>query len=96
MIVLTKLLTLFFWLGVAALLLFINRIARFYQMTTGVRSYYRFFLVPVFFFLAGMGRYLVVERGFAGDVLGDTLFFLGAVSLSFTGYVLLRLMTGGR
>lgn len=96
MTLLTKLLTLFVWVGVAALLWLINRIARFYQVTTGVHSYYRAFLVPMFFFLAGMGRYLVIYNGFAGDVLGDTLFFLGAVSLSLMSYLLLKLMTGGR
>jgi hypothetical protein len=43
-----------------------------------------------------MARYLVVEAGFAGDVLGDLLFFLGGVSLSLVGYFLFRLMMGGR
>jgi hypothetical protein len=96
MTILTKLLTLFFWFGVVALILLLNRIARFYQMTTGVRSYHRAFYVPMVLFVAGMGRYLTIDNGFAGDVLGDTLFFLGGVSLCFAGYFLLKLMTGGR
>ncbi len=96
MTVITKLLTVFFWIGIAVLLLLLNRIARFYQMTTGVRSHYRLFLVPILFFSAGMLRYVVIDQGFTGDVLGDLLYFAGAVSLSFMGYFLLKLMTGGR
>jgi hypothetical protein len=91
-----KLLTLYIWLGVAAVLMLLYRIAHFYQITTGIRSYYRFFLVPVVFFLAGMVRILFANVGFAGDVLGDLLFFLGGISASLIGYFLLRLMTGGR
>jgi len=78
------------------LILLINRIARFYQMTTGVSSYYRAFFVPAFLFLVGMGRYLMTDFGFAGDMLGDILFFLGGICLSMMGYFLLKLMTGGR
>jgi hypothetical protein len=96
MAILTKLLTLYIWVGISVLILLLNRIARFYQLTTGVRTYYRLFIVPVVFFLAGMVRYLVADAGFAGDVLADICFFLGGVSLSLVGYYLLQLMTGGR
>jgi hypothetical protein len=96
MTVLTKLLTLYIWSGIVALILLLNRIGRFYQLTTGVRTRYRLFFVPIALFLAGMVRYLVSDAGFAGDVLGDLLFFLGGVSLILLGYYLLRLMTGGR
>ena len=96
MTILTKLLTLYVWMGTAALLMLLYRIAHFYQVTTGLRSYYHFFLVPVAFFVAGMLRYLMIDIGFAGDIMGDLLFFLGGVSLSLIGYYLLKLMTGGR
>lgn len=96
MTIITKLLTLFIWTGIAALLLLIYRIARFFQFTTGVRSHYRLFLVPLVLFLAAMVRYLLVDSGFAGDVLGDFLFFSGGVCLCLMGYYLLKLMTGGR
>jgi hypothetical protein len=96
MTILTKLSTLYIWIGVAALILLLNRIARFYQLTTGVSTHYRLFYIPVFCFLAGMARYLVTDLRFAGDVLGDILFFIGGVSLSMIGYYLLQLMTGGR
>jgi hypothetical protein len=91
-----KLLTLYFWIGVVGLILLLNRIARFYQVTTGVRSYYRMFLIPVVLFLGGMARYASIDRRIAGDVLGDLLLFLGGISLTLLGYLLLKLMTGGR
>lgn len=96
MTVFIKLLTLFIWSGVAILLLLINRIARFYQLTTGVRSHHQLFFVPMVLFYAGVVRYILINSGFTGDVLGDILFFLGGISLSTIGYHLLRLMTGGR
>jgi hypothetical protein len=94
--ILTKLLTLLIWTGIAGLLLLLYRIAHFFQLTTGVRSYYRLFLVPTGLFLIGMARYLVLAPTFTGDVLGDVLFFLGGVSLALLGHYLLELMTGGR
>jgi hypothetical protein len=96
MITLAKLLTLCIWIGTAALIMLLYRIAHFYQVTTGLRSHYRFFLVPVILFLAGMLRYLIIDTRIAGDIIGDLLFFLGGVSLSLIGYFLLKLMTGGR
>ena len=96
MTLLTKLLTLYIWIGIVVLILLLNRIGRFYQLTTSVRTHYRLFIVPVLFFLAGMARYVLSDEGFSGDVLGDVCFFLGGVSLSLLGYYLLQLMTGGR
>jgi hypothetical protein len=96
MTIVTKLLTLYFWAGVAALILLLNRIARFYQVTTGVRSFYRLFLLPVALFLFGMARYAGIDALISGDVLGDLLFFVGGVGLILLGYLLLKLMTGGR
>ena len=96
MTILTKLLTLIIWSGITILLLLVNRIARFYQLTTGVHSHHRLFFVPMLLFCAGAGRYITIDSGFAGDALGDILFFLGGISLSTIGYQLLRLMTGGR
>jgi hypothetical protein len=96
MTLLTKLLTLYIWTGIVVLILLLNRIARFYQFTTSVRTHYRLFFAPVAFFVAGILRYLVTDIGFAGDVAGDIFFFLGGVSLAVLGYYLLQLMTGGR
>jgi hypothetical protein len=92
----TKFLMLYIWLGVSALLVILYRIAHFYQITTGLRSHFRFFLIPAILFIAGMVQYLMAGNGFTGDVLGDLLFFLGGISLSLIGYYVLKLMTGGR
>lgn len=96
MTILAKLLTIYFWVGIAALILLLSRIAQFYQLTTGVRTHHRLFWIPVACFLAGMIRYVMIGGGFAGDVLGDILFFFGGASLAVAGYYLLKLMTGGR
>ena len=96
MTIATKLLTLLIWTGVAVLLYLLNRIARFFQITTGVRSLHEMFFVPTVLLLLGMARYLMIDAGFAGDILGDLLFFFGGVCLSLIGYFLFRLMMGGR
>jgi hypothetical protein len=96
MSILTKAFTVYIWIGITVLILLLNRIARFYQMTTGVRSHHRVFLFPVLFFAAATMRYLVTDCRFAGDVIGDLLFFVAGICLSFMGYFLLKLMTGGR
>ena len=92
----TKLLTLYIWLGVATLMMLLYRIAHFYQITTGLRSHYRFFLVPMTLFIIGMVRNVTSNADISGDVIGDLSFFLGGIALSLIGYYLLRLMTGGR
>jgi len=96
MTLLLKLLSIYIWLGITFLLFLLYRIAHFYQTTTGLRSHYRFFFIPMTLFIAGMLRYLTLDTGFAGDIMGDFCFFLGGVSLSMAGYFLLTLMTGGR
>lgn len=96
MTILLKLLPIYIWVGITFLLFLLYRIAHFYQATTGLHSHYRLFFVPMILFMAGMLRYLVIDHGFAGDVVGDLCFFLGGISLSLTGYFLLTLMTGGR
>jgi hypothetical protein len=96
MTILLKLLSIYIWLGIAFLLFLLYQIAHFYQVTTGLRSHYRLFVIPIVLFIAAMARYLILDRQFSGDILGDLLFFIGGISLSITGYFLLKLMTGGR
>jgi hypothetical protein len=96
MTILLKLLSIYIWLGIAFLLFLLYQIAHFYQMTTGLRSHYRLFIIPMGLFIAAMARYLTLDRQFSGDILGDLLFFMGGVSLSRMGYFVLKLMTGGR
>ncbi len=83
------------WLLVAALLLFLYGIARFYQRTARERSNYRLFLLPLTFFVAAAVRYAWLG-GVTGDPFGDGLLFLGGVSLFAVGSFLDRLMMGRR
>jgi hypothetical protein len=88
-------LTRYIWGGVGAVIVMLNRIARFYQITSGRRSYYQLFWVPLICFGLGALRYATLGL-LAGDVLGDGLMLIGGVLLIGLGYYLLKLMTGSR
>ena len=88
-------LSLYIWVGLTALMIFLYRIARFYQTTSGRRSYYQLFLVPIVLLLIGGVRYASLGI-LVGDGLGDGLMVMGGLSLIGLGYYMLRLMTGGR
>ncbi len=90
-----RVLTIYSWALMGALLLFLYAIARFYQRTAHERSHYRLFLVPLVIFLAAAVRYAWLGR-VTGDVLGDLLLLLGGVSLFALGSFLNRLMMGRR
>lgn len=93
--ILLALLTLYIWFAVGVLIFILNRIARFYQITSGRRSYYKLFNLPLLLLTGGAIRYATLGV-LAGDVLGDVLVVLGAVSLTLLGGYLLQLMTGSR
>jgi hypothetical protein len=91
--------TLYIWGAVGALIVILNRVARFYQITSGRRSYYQLFWLP----LALMGLGALCYAGLVGDVLddrltlaGDLLMLAGGLLLFGLGYYLFRLMTGSR
>ena len=83
------------WAILGILIVVLYRIARFYQVPSGRRSYYRLFLVPLVLMLAGGLRYATLGI-IVGDVWADLLMIVGGASLIVLGYYLLRLMTGGR
>jgi hypothetical protein len=87
--------SLYIWIGLTVLMIFLYRIARFYQTTSGRRSYYQFFLVPIVLLLIGGLRYASLGI-FVGDGLADVLMIVGGLSLIGLGYTMLKLMTGGR
>jgi len=87
--------TLVFWGIVAILLLILYTIARFYQVTSGQTTHYRWFLLPAFLLTAGAVRYASLGV-FLGDTPGDILLISGSVALFALAYGLLQLMTGGR
>jgi hypothetical protein len=81
------------WAIICGLIAILYRIARFYQISSGRRSYYQVFNVPLLMFAAGaVAAALAPAEPFWRD-----LFMLGGgVSLIGLGFYLLRLMMGNR
>ena len=94
MATLNDLLLLIAWGGIGALIVVLYRIARFYQLTSGRVSYYRWFVVPLLLLIAA--AVMRVADGNLLDLIVDSLLLLGSASLIGLGYSLLRLMTGSR
>jgi hypothetical protein len=82
------------WGVLCALLVVLYRIARFYQLTSGRVSRYRWFVVPLL--LLAAAAVIQAVAGSAPDLLIDVLLLLGSASLIGLGFNLLRLMTGSR
>ena len=82
------------WLVICVLIAVLYRIARFYQITSGRRSLYRWFLVPLVLLAAAAVTDLLIIG--EPNVWSDMLLLLGGASLIGLGYNLLRLMTGSR
>lgn len=82
------------WGVICALIVVLYRIARFYQITSGRRSRYRWFSVPLILLAAAMVIDVLLMGG--PNLVSDALLLLGGVSLIGLGYNLLRLMTGSR
>jgi hypothetical protein len=87
--------TLYIWAAVGALIVILNRVARFYQITSGRRSYYQLFVLPLVLMGLGALRY-AGQAVLVGDALGDLLMLAGGLLLFGLGYYLFRLMTGSR
>ena len=90
----TALLQLIAWGVICVLVVVLQRIARFYEITSGRRSRYQWFGVPLILLAAAA----VIEVLFVGELNmpGDVLLLMGGASLIGLGYNLLRLMTGSR
>jgi hypothetical protein len=94
MATLNAVLLLIAWGMICALVAVLYRIARFYEITSGRRSLYRWFLVPLVLLAAAVMVSVLVAGG--PNLASDTLLLLAGVSLIGLGYNLLRLMTGSR
>jgi hypothetical protein len=94
MATLNDILLLIAWGGIGALIVVLQRIARFYQLTSGRASHYRWFVVPLLLLIAA--AVVRVADGNLLDLIVDALLLLGSASLIGLGYSLLRLMTGSR
>jgi len=82
------------WGVICALVAVLYRIARFYQITSGRRSLYRWLFMPLILLAAAVVIEVFIASGPA--LVGDALLLLGGASLIGLGYNLLRLMTGSR
>lgn len=92
---LQRVLTLYAWIVAVILVAFLLLIARFYEVKSGERTYYRLFLVPALLFLTAGLRYAFASDGWVGDFSADLLLFVGGASAILLGQSLLKLMTGG-
>jgi drug/metabolite transporter (DMT)-like permease len=94
MVALNTVLTLIVWSLIGVLIVVVYRIARFYQITSGRRTYYRLFLLPLVLLL--VAALLNVMADPLLNLWRDTLLLAGGVSLIGLGYYLLQLMIGSR
>ncbi len=94
MVTLNAVLTLIAWSLIGVLIVVVYRIARFYQITSGRRTYYRLFLVPLMLLL--LVAWLNVSTDPVLNVGRDVLLLMGGVSLIGLGYYLLHLMIGSQ
>lgn len=89
-------LAIYSWAIVGILILFLWRIACFYEKTSGQRVGYYVLLLPSLLLAAGMIWYLVRDVEFIGQPSGDLLLCGGGVLLFWFSSHLRELMTGER
>ena len=81
---------------VGVLIIFLWRIAFFYEQTSGQRVGHYFLLLPALLLAAGAVWYLKNGGDFTGQPAGDLLLFIGGALLCLFGSRLQELMTGER
>lgn len=81
------------WVIICALIVVLYRIGRFYQISSGRRSYYQYFSVPLVLFALGALASLFLREL---QLWGDLLLLAGGAALVGLCIYLLRLMTGSR
>lgn len=79
---LNQFLMLYTWFPLAALLIFLLLIARFFERFSGVKTYFRLFLLPLIFFGAAAVRYAGTDH-MAGDLAADAV--MGVAGLVLLG-----------
>ena len=82
--------------AVGILLVFLWRIAYFYEKTSGQPVGYGFVFLPALLLAAGGIWYLATNVEFIGEPIGDVLLCAGGVLLIVFGFRLQELMTGER
>lgn len=83
------------WLAGVGLIYMLALIARFYEVNSGEKTYYRYFVVPPVLFGSATARYSSLNR-WGGDWIADILLFVGGAVLLGLCYYLYHRMTSGR
>jgi hypothetical protein len=96
MLILEYILAIWSWVVVGVLIVFLGRIAYFYQKTSGQRVGYYLLIVAALLLAAGAVWYLVANVEFTGEPIADVLLFGGGLLLFVFGGRLQELMTGER
>lgn len=89
-------LAIYTWAGIGMLLVFLGRIAYFYEKTSHQQTGYYFLVLPGVLLMAGVVWYLVRNIEFTGESVGDLLLFSGGALLCLFGVRLKEFMTGER
>lgn len=89
-------LAIYSWVVIGMLIVFLGRIAYFYEKTSGQRVGYYLFLLPSLLLAAGAIWYLVRGGRFIGEYAADIFLLGGGVLLCLFGFRLQGLMTGER
>ena len=84
------------WIVIGLLIVFLWRIAYFYQKTSGQRVGYYLLIVAALLLTGGAVWYLVADVGFTGEPAADLLLFGGGILIFVFGGRLQELMTGER
>jgi hypothetical protein len=94
--VLKYMLTIYAWLVIGMLLVFLGRIAYFYEKTSGQRVGHYLLFIPSLLLAGGAVWYLVHSVEFIGESFGNALLFAGGLLLFLFSGRLQELMTGER
>ncbi|RLC68204.1 MAG: hypothetical protein DRI48_00190 [Chloroflexi bacterium] len=94
--IIKAILIIYSWAIVGILIVFLWRIAYFYEKTSGQRVGYYFLVIPTLLLVAGVAWYLVYNVDFIGQPTADTLLCSGGSLLGAFGIRLHALMTGER
>jgi len=92
--VMQNVLTIYAWVIVSALIVFLWRIAFFYEKTSSRWVGHYLVLLPGLVMLAGVVRYYVSGKRLVGDPVGDLLLFVGGAGVAAVSVRLNLLMTG--
>jgi hypothetical protein len=88
--------TLYNWIVVAILILFLFLIGRFHEIKFRQRSHYQLLMLPLVLFLVAAAWYAVPPGDLVGLPVPDILLLVGGLILIVLCYSLYKTMMGGR